>query len=78
MNVPLTAEYYDGTDYQVNQDDACTAIADTSFSLSNAYQTGVTGTIQVCAAGGTTSLTVTNNPFAAGEGMLALTAPGAD
>jgi len=78
MNVPLTAEYYDGTGYQVNQDDACTGIAAPSFSLTNAYQTAVTDTIQICAAGGSSTLTVANNPFLAGEGMLALSAPGAD
>ena len=78
MNVPLTAEYYNGTGYAVNTDDACTAIAATDLVLSSPYEAAKTnGTIKICAAGGTSTMTVTHNPFVAGNGLLTFTAPGA-
>ena len=78
MNVPVTAEYFNGTGYVTNQDDQCTGIASTDLSLSNTLQSAQTdGNIQICEAGGTTNMTVGSNPFAAGVGMLTFTAPGA-
>lgn len=77
MNVPLQAEYYNGSSYVVNQDDECTGIASTDITLSNPYQAAETdGTIKICEAGGSTTMSVNNNPFALGEGMLTFTAPG--
>ena len=77
MNVPVTAEYFNGTGYVTNQDDECTGIASTDLSLSNTLQAAQTdGDIQICEAGGTSTMTVANNPFVAGVGMLTFTAPG--
>ena len=77
MNVPLTAEYYNGSGYVVNQDDQCTGIASTDLVMSNTLESMQTdGNIQVCEAGGSTSMTVTNNPFVSGDGLLTFTAPG--
>jgi hypothetical protein len=78
MNVPLTAEYYNGASYVKNTNDVCTGIAETDLTLSNTYQTGETdGDIQICQAGGMTTMTITNNPFVLGDGLLSFSAPGA-
>ncbi|MBF8269211.1 MAG: hypothetical protein HW386_920, partial [Gammaproteobacteria bacterium] len=78
VNVPLTAEYYNGTSYVVNTDDQCTGIASNELTLSNTNQSAETdGDIEICEAGGTTTMSVTNNPLVSGDGLLSFTAPGA-
>ena len=77
MNVSMQAEYYDGAGFIPNPDDSCTGIAATELVLSNTIEQGQTDAgIAVCAAGGETTMSVSNDPFAGGEGGLVFTAPG--
>ena len=79
MNVPLLAEYYNGTSYVLNPDDQCTGIARTELTLASPFQSAETdGDVQICEAGGTSTMTVTNDPFASGDGNLVFTPPGAN
>lgn len=76
LAIALRAEYFDGTAFVVNTDDVCTGFAPADLVLSSAVESGQTdGNVQV-APGGVTTATVANDPFAAGEGGLTLSAPG--
>ena len=73
----LKTEYYNGTGYVTNTNDVCTGISATQLTLSSPYEPAETdGNVKICEAGGTTTMTVTNNPFVAGQGLLSFTPPG--
>lgn len=87
LNVAFDTEYYNSGVYVINTDDMCTTIADTApanavpdLVLSNEIEIDQTdGEIRIggaCAA--TTTMTLTNNPFAAGQGLLEFSPPGTD
>ena len=77
LGVPFQTEYHDGTGFVINSQDSCTTIG-TNLILFNDIEVGQTdGDIQVCGAGGTTALTLANDPLLAGDGGLSFTAPGA-
>jgi MSHA biogenesis protein MshQ len=66
LQVPIEAEYWNGTAFITNTADSCTAIAANNIALAN-----YTGNLNAC----DTSV-VTGGIFAAGRGSLRLTAPG--
>jgi len=73
----LNAEYYNGTGFVTNTNDVCTGISATQLTLSSPYEHAETdANVKICEAGGTTTMTVTNNPFVSGQGLLSFTPPG--
>ncbi|MCC7412501.1 MAG: LamG domain-containing protein [Gammaproteobacteria bacterium] len=82
LAVPMHTEYFDGVAFVQNDDDACTALAATDLRLDSAVEAGQTDGDVVIAAGGVcpgagcSMATVTNNPFAGGDGKLTMGAPG--
>ncbi|MHB8728390.1 MAG: DUF6701 domain-containing protein [Sulfuricaulis sp.] len=81
LPMPLHAEYYTGATngFVINTADACTSIALSQLTLSNATSpTSVSGTSAktVGSASNSTTATIANTPFSAGDAGLSFSAPG--
>lgn len=80
MPMPMRAEYYTGTanGWMTNTTDTCTSLALNSLSLSNnVLPSPVSGTTAKVVNGTlTTSASIANAPFVAGDAGLSLSAPG--
>ena len=75
LSMPLTAEFFNGSNFVMNADDSLTPLITTRFVLSSAVELGQTdGDIQVVP--GATSVASFNNPLLAGNGGLSFSAPG--
>ena len=79
LNVPLSAEYYDGAAYILNSDDNCTAFTLATHVDLSSMASGTQGGDQPMVIGsGTTSVTSGNPTLVNGSAMFTFTAPGAD
>ena len=84
ISIPFQAEYFDGIGFVLNVDDDCTLIDDVApangvpdLVLDNNIETTVIdGSIQICAAGGTSTFTLANTTLAGGNSGLSFSAPG--
>ncbi|MCZ6525539.1 MAG: hypothetical protein O6928_03125, partial [Gammaproteobacteria bacterium] len=84
LQLPFRTEYFDGTNFIVNTDDACTGFdAATDLILSNVIEAGqMDGDILITAAGvcpepgaGCSMASISNNPVNSGDAGLSFSAP---
>jgi len=68
LQVPVEAQYWNGTFFITNAADSCTALATTNIGLGNYIRTGA----------GTTSVDVVTSPLSAGRGSIRLNIPASD
>jgi len=76
LSVPVRTEYFDGTAFITNTDDACTLLAVTDLDLDSAVEAGQTdGDVDIsngagCAGTGVATATIANTPFVNGDAGL--------
>lgn len=84
LQLPFRTEYFDGTNFIVNTDDACTGFdAATDLILSNAIEVGqMDGDIRITATAvcpepgvGCSMTSISNNPVSSGDADLSFSAP---
>lgn len=77
LPMPMRAQYYasDTVGFITSTEDTCTAIIEVDLQLSNSSGT-VDGSGPITVGGGTTSATITHEPFAGGAAGLLFSAPG--
>ncbi len=76
LDMPLRAEYFDGTAFIPNNGDNCTSLPLTQLFLNNG-STEVAGNISIVVGSDTTSASL-SNPFSGGDANLRFSPPGAD
>ena len=76
LNMPLQAQYYDGSNFIVNPDDGCTALTASELVLSNNVEAAQTdGDIQI-QPGIVSVATIANSPLLLGDAGLSFCPPG--
>ncbi len=80
LSLQYETQYFNGTAFISNVDDNCTLTDDLDMNLvpdlqlSNAIETSINGSIQVCPAG-VSSMSFGNNPLIMGDAALSFSAP---
>ncbi|MGE4544393.1 MAG: DUF6701 domain-containing protein [Pedobacter sp.] len=77
LSMPLRTEYFDGTVFVQNLQDACTALALTDLVLNNGT-TIVPGDQPIAVGSGSSQATLGNIPMLTGDAGLIFSAPGSD
>ncbi len=78
LDMPMRAEYFDGTAFIPNNGDTCTSLPLTQLILNNG-STEVAGNISVVVGSGSDTTSVSlSNPFSGGDANLRFSPPGAD
>ncbi|MBC8503627.1 MAG: hypothetical protein H8D34_02145 [Chloroflexi bacterium] len=74
--MPMTAQYFDGSNFVLNTDDNLTALATTDLILTSVAQAGETDGDIVVTTGNTSIANIANNPLLAGDAALSFCPPG--
>jgi len=76
LPMPLTAEYWNGSAFSLNDVDSCSSFTEANLTLDSAEQVDIVGDNQIKVNGvGKTSATIKNQPLSSGDGELAFSAP---
>lgn len=80
LSIPTITEYFNGTNWAVNSMDSCTSLnLASNISLSNpASGNNLAGDTAMVIESATSTASLLNSPFSAGQGNLSFSAPGED